>query len=41
VVNPFLGLNITDLPEESFFGDYQILLGISARYNYVATSDME
>ena len=41
VVNPFLGLNITDLPEESFFGDYQILLGSTAVYNYIAHSDFD
>jgi hypothetical protein len=38
VVNPFLGINITSLPEGSFFGDYQILLGINASYDYVAHS---
>ena len=39
LVNPFLGLNITELPEESFFGDYQILLGICSVFDYVAHSD--
>ena len=38
LVNPFLGLNITELPEESFFGDYQILLGICSVFDYVAHS---
>jgi hypothetical protein len=36
VVNPFLGINITDLPEESFCGDYQTLLGINSIFDYVA-----
>ena len=36
VSNPFLGLNITKLPVESFFGDYQILIGSLATFDYKA-----
>jgi hypothetical protein len=39
LANPFLGLNIVDLPEGSFFGDYQILLGLDAMVDYVANVD--
>ena len=39
VVDPFLGLNITDYPEGSFFGDYQLLMNINARFDYVASPD--
>ena len=31
-------LCLTELPEESFFGDFQILLGTKSQYYYVATS---
>jgi len=34
VSNPYLGINIVDLPEESFFGDYQLLIGLTAVYDY-------
>jgi hypothetical protein len=39
ITNPFLGLNISDLPEQSYFGDYQILLGFSSQYDYTATDE--
>jgi signal-transduction protein with cAMP-binding, CBS, and nucleotidyltransferase domain len=37
VVDATFQFKITEYPEESFFGDYQILLGTVARYRYVAT----
>ena len=39
IQNPWLGIAISDLPEESFFGDYQILLSTVSMYDYKATSD--
>jgi hypothetical protein len=38
VHNPFLGLNISEYRERSFFGDYQIMLNIKPMYDYIATS---
>ena len=31
-------VQIAELPEESFFGDYQILLGTNARFRYIASN---
>lgn len=39
VKNPFMQVNITDLNESSFFGEYQILLDIVSMYDYIACSD--
>jgi len=41
VADPLLGINITDLCEGSFFGDYQILLGIDSTFDYEATPDIK
>ena len=41
IVDPLLGINLTDIGEGSFFGDYQILLGIKTSYDYEAELDRE
>lgn len=37
VIDSKFMLCLTELPEESFFGDFQILLGTKSQYYYVAT----
>ena len=38
VIDSSFILCLTELPEESFFGDFQILLGIKSQYYYIASS---
>jgi hypothetical protein len=40
VIDSKFVLCLTELPEESFFGDFQILLGTKSQYHYVASSNL-
>ena len=40
-MDPFLGLNIAELPEGSFFGEYQSLLGINSPFDYEACAEAD